>query len=86
TVASALEAAESETFDAVVSDIGLPDGNGHDLMRRLVARFGLRGIAVSGYGMEEDIQRSREVGFAAHLTKPVDLRRLRAELRELVGG
>ena len=85
-VAAALREAESGGFDVVVSDLGLPDGNGHDLMRELRARHGLRGIAVSGYGMEEDLQRSREAGFALHLTKPVDLRRLEAALREVADG
>jgi PAS domain S-box-containing protein len=85
-VAAALREAGSGEFDVVVSDIGLPDGSGHDLMRELRARHRLRGIALSGYGMEEDLQRSREAGFALHLTKPVDLRRLEAALREVTGG
>jgi two-component system CheB/CheR fusion protein len=70
-VATALELAELHTFDLLVSDLGLPDGSGHDLMRQLRARgHKFPGIALSGYGQEEDIQRSREAGFAAHLTKP----------------
>jgi HPt (histidine-containing phosphotransfer) domain-containing protein len=55
----------------LISDLGLPDGSGHDLMRQLRQRgHSFPGIALSGYGQEEDIQRSREAGFAAHLTKP----------------
>jgi CheY-like chemotaxis protein len=71
-VASALRSARAERFDLVVSDIGLPDGTGLDLMRQLrVEQPALRGIALSGHGMESDIQLSRDAGFTAHLVKPV---------------
>ena len=70
-VATALELASQHAFDLLVSDLGLPDGSGHDLMRELRQRgHTFPGIALSGYGQAEDIQRSREAGFAAHLTKP----------------
>ena len=84
-VASALQYAAAETFDLVVSDIGLPDGSGHDLMRRLQTRQPLKGIVLSGYGMEEDIRKSKEAGFSAHLTKPVDLAVLKKALSEICG-
>jgi signal transduction histidine kinase/CHASE3 domain sensor protein/ActR/RegA family two-component response regulator len=92
TVAEALTLAESAShghpgdgqIDLVVSDLGLPDGTGFDLMRELVDRYRLRGIALSGYGMEEDIRRSRESGFAKHLTKPVNPQALQSALRQLV--
>jgi len=71
-------------FDFVISDLGLPDGSGLDLMRELSARHGLRGIALSGYGMEDDIRQSLEAGFLKHMTKPVDLSALQATLREVV--
>ncbi|HVR96758.1 MAG TPA: ATP-binding protein [Thermoanaerobaculia bacterium] len=72
TVSAALAAARAgRTFDVVVSDLGLPDGNGLDLMRELSGRYGLKGIALSGYGMEEDVRRSLEAGFQRHITKPV---------------
>ena len=72
-------------LDAIVSDIGLPDGTGHELMRRARAvRPELQGVAVSGYGMDHDVQASRDAGFAAHLVKPIDITRLDATLRELV--
>jgi CheY-like chemotaxis protein len=58
--------ARSERFDLIVSDIGLPDGSGLDLMRRVTAERGaLPSIALTGFGTEEDIRRSREVGFSA---------------------
>ncbi len=83
TVGDALKVAAGAKFDAVISDLGLPDGTGTDLMRELHSRYGLRGIALSGYGMEEDLARSREAGFALHLVKPVDFHQLEYALREL---
>ncbi len=77
---SARVLAASGEFDLVVSDLGLPDGSGFDLMRELRDQYGLKGIAVSGYGMEEDLRRSREAGFLEHLVKPVDVEKLKAAL------
>jgi len=79
-VAAALRAAAAESFDLMLCDIGLPDGNGLDLMRQMARQWPLKGIALSGYGMEEDIQRSKAAGFLTHLTKPVDLGTLEAAL------
>ncbi|HKI03279.1 MAG TPA: ATP-binding protein [Thermoanaerobaculia bacterium] len=79
-VRTARQLAETHPFDLVVSDLGLPDGNGFDLMRELRDRYGLKGIAVSGFGMEEDLRRSRESGFLEHLVKPVDIDKLKAAL------
>lgn len=81
-----LEAASRENFDLVISDLGLPDGTGNELMEILRARHALRGIALSGYGMEEDIARSRQAGFSTHLTKPVDFLQLQRALREVTEG
>lgn len=72
----ALEKARSHTFDVVISDIGLPGINGYDLMRTLHSRYGCRGIAISGYGTRQDIARSEQAGFFAHLTKPVQMKAL----------
>jgi len=81
TVAGSVETAKavaaSNTFDLVISDLGLPDGSGLDLMRHLREHHTLPGIALSGYGMEEDIGLSKDAGFSEHLTKPVDWDRLR---------
>jgi len=76
TVTEALRLAGLQRFEFVVSDLGLPDGNGYDLMKALRQRHGLKGIALSGYGMEQDIARSRDAGFVGHLTKPVTFRTL----------
>ncbi|HEV2851280.1 MAG TPA: ATP-binding protein [Thermoanaerobaculia bacterium] len=83
---TARQLAESHEFDLVVSDLGLPDGTGFDLMRELRDRYGLKGIAVSGFGMEEDLRRSRESGFLEHLVKPVDVDKLRAALARAALG
>jgi CheY-like chemotaxis protein len=63
-------------FDLLVSDIGLPDGSGTDLVRELGEDSPIRAIAISGYGTEDDIALSREAGFAEHLVKPLDYARL----------
>lgn len=81
--AAALTLASSQEFDLLVSDLGLPDGTGHDLMAEIKAKYHLKGIALSGYGMEADIKRSEEAGFSAHLTKPVDLSALEAAMEKL---
>jgi CheY-like chemotaxis protein len=84
TIASALEAVRADHLDLIVSDIGLPDGSGLELMRRVVALRGpIPAIALTGYGMEEDVRRSREAGFTAHLTKPIDFVKLEAAIRQV---
>lgn len=71
-VATALAVVEGgEAVDLLISDLGLPDGSGLDLMKSIRARLPLRAIALSGYGMEDDHRRSREAGFQEHLVKPV---------------
>ncbi len=75
-LASAWTAASEESFELLISDIELPDGTGLDLMRELGGDRGVPGIALSGFGSEEDIQESRAAGFRMHLTKPVDIRTL----------
>jgi CheY-like chemotaxis protein len=70
-IADARAAVKKQRFDLLVSDIGLPDGSGHDLMRELRDNFAMPGIALTGYGTEADIVLAKEAGFLAHLTKPV---------------
>jgi CheY-like chemotaxis protein len=83
TAGKALELAGQHSFDLVISDLGLPDQSGEELMSQLRERFGLTGVAVSGYGMEEDIARSRIGGFAHHLTKPIQIERLKQIIDEI---
>jgi len=86
-VAAALELAGQQPFDLLLSDLGLPDGSGHDLMRQLRERGqALPGIALSGYGQQDDIRRSRETGFAAHLTKPASRETLIATIVAVTVG
>jgi len=80
----AVERAEAEDFDLLISDIGLPDRSGYELMQELHASKGLRGIALSGFGMENDVNRAREAGFSEHLTKPINFDRLEQAIQNLL--
>lgn len=86
TVADALAAARGERFDGLISDLGLPDGTGIDLISALKEEQGLRGVALSGYGSEADVRRSLEAGFVTHLVKPVDFRDLERALKLVAKG
>ena len=81
-IADALEV-PVEDYDLLVSDIGLPDGSGLDLMRTIRLRNDVPGIALTGFGMEDDIRKSGEAGFVAHLTKPLDFAKLDAMIRKV---
>jgi CheY-like chemotaxis protein len=82
-VASALQLADTEPFDVLVSDIGLPDATGYELMAQIKDRYGIKGIALSGYGMEDDVRRSREAGFAEHVIKPINIEHLQAVINRV---
>jgi PAS domain S-box-containing protein len=82
TVKEALALAEGEQFDLLLSDLGLPDGTGLDLVRQVQSRRRIPAVALTGFGMEEDVARSREAGFSAHLTKPVNFQKLQATIHE----
>jgi CheY-like chemotaxis protein len=72
-------------FDLILSDIALPDGSGWDVMRHIRLHWGeIPGIALSGFGSEQDVSTSRAAGFAIHLTKPVPFPQLKATI-ELIG-
>jgi signal transduction histidine kinase/ActR/RegA family two-component response regulator len=79
----AAQAANLEHVDVIVSDIGLPDGNGFDLMRELRTRTKSPAIALTGYGMESDVKAAKEAGFDLHLTKPIDIERLLGAIQKL---
>lgn len=76
-VREALELAQEGTFDVMVSDLGLPDGSGLDVLKG-VRQLGRDwpAVAISGYGMSDDLRRSRQAGFIEHLVKPLDIERL----------
>jgi CheY-like chemotaxis protein len=71
-----------EKFDLVLSDVGLPDGNGYTLMAELRDNFGLKGIALTGYGMQKDIENAKKAGFVTHLVKPIDIESLEKALSQ----
>jgi len=79
----ALHIAEKHHFDILLSDIGLPDGSGLELLRHLRTRRDVPALALSGFGMDEDIERSRNAGFADHLVKPVSIDRLQRAIADL---
>lgn len=76
TKADAIALGGAQEFDIVISDLGLPDGSGHEVMEALRSHSQVFGIALSGYGMEADLDRSTAAGFQLHLTKPVDAQKL----------
>lgn len=82
---SAIDRASELRPTAVLLDIGLPGMDGYEVARRLrTAEYGkhMLLIAITGYGQEEDMRRSREAGFDRHLIKPVDI----DEIKQLLGG
>lgn len=84
-VEQALEVAEGYEFDLLVSDIGLPDGRGTELLERLEkrSRHPFLAIAMSGFGTDEDLRSSHHAGFAQHLTKPVEFATLHEAIARL---
>jgi PAS domain S-box-containing protein len=86
TVESAVRLLEQNSVDLLITDIGLPDGTGHDLMRLAAARYKLRGIALSGFGAESDVNESIQAGFAEHLTKPVPMVTLRRAIERIASA
>ncbi len=80
----ALAMSQRHDFHLLISDIGLPDGNGYELMERLKQDFGLKGIALTGYGMDQDVVRSEKAGFVTHLTKPIRMETLDAALSSVL--
>jgi CheY-like chemotaxis protein len=79
----ALKLLDAGRFEALISDIGLPDSSGYELVRQAKQRQPLKGIALSGFGAEEDVRLSIEAGFDYHLTKPVNFQDLRSLLQKI---
>ncbi len=80
----AVEKVRTEEFDLLISDIGLPDRSGYELMREVRLNKDLPGIALSGFGSEQDVNQAREAGFAEHLTKPINFERLEKTIQTLL--
>jgi len=85
-VRAAREAGDKNQFDLLISDVGLPDGNGTELLQHLRTKFDIRGIAISGFGMDSDITKSLDAGFFAHLVKPVKLEKLEAAIQQAMAN
>ncbi len=68
-VRAALESFSTTPVDLLISDIGLPDGTGIDLIRQIRETSPTPAIALTGFGMEEDVAACKAAGFDAHLTK-----------------
>jgi PAS domain S-box-containing protein len=86
TLAEALRISSEGRFDLLICDIGLPDGSGLDLLAMLPeGQAPAHAVALTGYGMEEDVQRSQAAGFEEHLTKPLNIERLAGLLRKVAG-
>jgi PAS domain S-box-containing protein len=87
--AEALDAARTATFDIIISDIGMPEIDGYELIRRLRQLPHLSAvpaIALTGYASERDINQALDAGYDAHIAKPVDPADLAAQMEELLRG
>jgi signal transduction histidine kinase/ActR/RegA family two-component response regulator len=85
-VQSAKQCVDSLPIDLVISDLGLPDGSGLDVIRHLRIRHAIPAIAVSGYGMEDDVRDARAAGFNEHMVKPIDFMKLQGMIKRVLDG
>jgi CheY-like chemotaxis protein len=72
----ALKLVTEQIFDIMISDLGLPDMTGYHLLRQIKQQRSIKAIAMSGYGMEEDINKSKQAGFVDHIVKPATIDQL----------
>lgn len=79
----ALEIIGSGEIDVLLCDIGLPDGSGYDVITQAKRKRPIHAVALTGFGTEDDIRRSKEAGFDLHLVKPIDLHELQAVLEKV---
>ena len=80
---NALKIMGSQEFDVVLSDIGLPDGSGYDVISQAKRKQPVKAVAITGFGTDEDIRRGKDAGFDFHLVKPIDFHELRSVLDEV---
>ena len=80
---SALEIVQSQKFDVVLSDIGLPDGSGYEVIAQAKRKQPIKAVAITGFGTNEDVRRGKEAGFDFHLVKPIDFHELRTVLDQV---
>jgi signal transduction histidine kinase/CheY-like chemotaxis protein len=84
TAQQAVEKVRTQEFDLLISDIGLPDRSGYELMREVQSSKALPGIALTGFGTEQDVNEARAAGFSEHLTKPINFERLEEAICNLL--
>jgi PAS domain S-box-containing protein len=83
TVATAKEIVASGQIDVLLCDIGLPDGSGYEVAAQARAKRRIKAVALTGFGTEKDVRRSKEAGFDFHLVKPVNFQELQTVLDQL---
>lgn len=83
-VKDALKTAQTQQFELMISDLGLPDGTGSELMRQVLQKQALKGIALTGFDSPDDVNGALNAGFHSHLTKPVDLDKLESAIRDVM--
>jgi PAS domain S-box-containing protein len=79
-IQSAMKIVASGNLDVLLCDIGLPDGSGYEVISQIKQKRPIKAVAITGFGTEEDVRRSKEAGFDFHLVKPVDLHELQTVL------
>jgi CheY-like chemotaxis protein len=80
--ADALAITATLQFDCYLLDLGLPDGDGCDLLRQLLAQRAVPAAALTGYAFPADRERARAAGFAHVLVKPFDLE----QVQQVIAG
>jgi PAS domain S-box-containing protein len=84
TIAAGLEAIDRGNYDLLICDLGLPDGTGIELIEKVRKTHKTPAIALTGFGMQEDVDRAQRAGFDVHLTKPVNLQKLEVTMWRLL--
>ena len=82
-IRSALQILAAEEIDVLLCDIGLPDGSGYEVIAHARRKRPIKAVAITGFGTDEDVRRSKQAGFDFHLVKPVDLHELQTVLERL---
>jgi PAS domain S-box-containing protein len=82
-VERAMDIIGSNNINVVLCDIGLPDGSGYEVAAQARANGGIKAIALTGFGTEKDVRRSKEAGFDFHLVKPVNFHELQTVLDQV---
>jgi len=82
-IRNALQILAAEEIDVLLCDIGLPDGSGYEVIAHARRKRPIKAVAITGFGTDEDVRRSKQAGFDFHLVKPVDLHELQTVLERL---